>query len=113
CHRTPPTPYANRLVQSSEGKAAIGRAAAEPEEGDSLIIDSRTTALSLAQSLKAKRLRALNNSLDVARVVADRAEVELIVMAGRWDLLHQPVGPATVELLSRYRVDKVFWAWRG
>jgi DeoR family fructose operon transcriptional repressor len=113
-HLTPPMPYENRLVEASEVKAAIGRAAAElVEEGDSLIIDSGTTALSLAQSLKARRVRVLTNSLDVAKVLAERASVELIVLGGKWDPLHQLVGPTTVEQLSRYRVDKVFLGMAG
>jgi DeoR/GlpR family transcriptional regulator of sugar metabolism len=113
-HLTPPMPYENRLLQASEVKAAIGRAAADlVQEGDSLIIDSGTTALSLAQSLKAGKLRVLTNSLDVAKAVADRADVDLIVLGGRWDPLHQLIGPATVEQLSRYRVDKVFLGMAG
>jgi DeoR/GlpR family transcriptional regulator of sugar metabolism len=44
-------PMKVRLFQDSEAKAAIGRAAAElVADGDSLIIDSGTTALNLAQS---------------------------------------------------------------
>lgn len=108
-HLTPPQPYQDRLIEVPDLKAAIGRAAAElVEDGDSLIIDSGTTALNLAQSLKARRLRVLTNSLDVANKLADRGDLELIILGGRWDPLHQLVGSATLEQLSHYRVDKVF-----
>jgi DeoR/GlpR family transcriptional regulator of sugar metabolism len=109
--RTAPTvDYATRLAQSWDVKEAIGtRAAALVEDGDSIVIDGATTALALARSIKAAGVRVLTNSLEVARVLAERPGVELIVLGGRWDPLHhQMVGPATVEQLERYRVDKLF-----
>ena len=108
-HLTPPLPYERRLLQASEFKAAIGKAAADlAEEGDSMIIDSGTTALSLAHSLKVNKGRVLTNSLEVATVIRERPNLELMVLGGKWDPLHQLVGPTTVDQLSGYRVDKVF-----
>ncbi len=103
-------PYEARLAQASEVKMAIGRQAAElVEDGDSIIIDSGTTTLCLAQSLTVSRLRVLTNSLEIARVFVERPEYELIVLGGRYDPVHRElVGPATVEQLARYRVDKLF-----
>jgi DeoR/GlpR family transcriptional regulator of sugar metabolism len=46
-------------------------------------------------------------------VISEYGKYELIVLGGRWDTLHQLVGPATVEQLSRYRVDKVFLGMPG
>ena len=53
--------------------------------------------------------KILTNSLEVAQIIAQRPKLELIVLGGKWDPLHhQTVGPAAVEQLQRYRVDKLF-----
>lgn len=105
-----PPPYTVRLVQASKLKEAIGRRAAElVEEGDSIVIDSGTTTLCLARALSVNRLRVLTNSLEIGHVIAEQKQYELILLGGRYDRVHQElVGAATVEQLSRYRVDKVF-----
>ena len=109
-HLTHPAPYDSRMVHSPTFKQAIGRRAAElVEEGDSIIIDSGTTTLCLAQSLQVSRARVITNSLEIARAIAGKPNYELFVLGGKWDPVHHDlVGPRTVEQLLRYRVDKVF-----
>ncbi|HVX65500.1 MAG TPA: DeoR/GlpR family DNA-binding transcription regulator, partial [Bryobacteraceae bacterium] len=109
-HTLPPVNYELRLAQASQVKQAISRRAAElVEEGDSIIIDGATTALTVARSLQVAKARVLTNSLEVAQIVSQKTNLELIVLGGRWDNLHhQLVGPATLEQLPRYRVDKLF-----
>jgi len=104
-----PRSFENRLTYVSGVKSRIGKAAAAlVEEGECLLIDSGTTALHVARSLSVGRARIVTNSLEVANVISEYGKFDLIVLGGRWDPLHQLVGPATVEQLSRYRVDKVF-----
>lgn len=113
-HVAAPKSFENRLEHASKFKSSIGQAAADlVEEGDCLLIDSGTTALSLARSLKVSKAKILTNSLEVAHVIAANSSFELIVLGGRWDSLHQLVGAVTVEQLSRYRVDKVFLGMPG
>ncbi len=113
-HVSPPMPYENRLKHASQFKVAIGRAAAElVAEGESILIDSGTTALALAHSLRVTRVRVVTNSLEVAKVIVERPEYDLILAGGRWDTLHQFIGPAAVEQLTRYRVDKLFLGMAG
>lgn len=113
-HVAAPRSFENRLEHASRYKALIGQAAAElVEEGECLLIDSGTTAVHLARSLSVNSARILTNSLEVAKVISEYGKYELIVLGGRWDPLHQLVGPATVEQLSRYRVDKVFLGMPG
>jgi DeoR/GlpR family transcriptional regulator of sugar metabolism len=113
-HLTPPMPYENRLVETSEVEAAIGRAAADLlEESDSLIIDSGTTALSLAQALRARRLRILTNSLDVARVVAESAGTELILLGGKWDRCISWWVPPRSTNCPAIAWTRFSWALRG
>jgi DeoR family fructose operon transcriptional repressor len=113
-HVAAPKSFENRLEHASKFKSSIGQAAADlVEEGDCLLIDSGTTALSLARSLKVSKAKILTNSLEVAHVIAATSSFELIVLGGRWDSLHQLVGAVTVEQLARYRVDKVFLGMPG
>jgi DeoR/GlpR family transcriptional regulator of sugar metabolism len=113
-HVAVPRSFEHRLEHASGFKSMIGKAAAElVAEGECLLIDSGTTALNVARSLRVNRARILTNSLEVAKVIAEYGKYELIVLGGRWDPLHQLVGPATVEHLSRYRVDKVFLGMPG
>ncbi len=103
-------PYELRLREVPLVKRAIGRRAAQfIVEGDSIIIDSGTTTLSIAEALEVDNIRVLTNSLDVARVIALRPRCELILLGGRYDTVHHElVGPSTVEQIGRYRVDKLF-----
>lgn len=113
-HVAAPRTFENRLEHAAHFKLLIGEAAAGlVEAGDCVLIDSGTTALSLARSLKVSRAKILTNSLDVAQVISSNPNFELIVLGGRWDPLHQLVGSVTVEQLSRYRVDKVFLGMPG
>ena len=113
-HVAAPRSFENRLEHASRFKSLIGKAAADMVvEGECLLIDSGTTALSVARSLSVDRAKVLTNSLEVAKVISEYGKYELIVLGGRWDPLHQLVGPATVDQLSRYRVDKVFLGMPG
>jgi DeoR/GlpR family transcriptional regulator of sugar metabolism len=109
-----PKSFENRLEHASQYKSSIGKAAAGlVEEGECFLIDSGTTALSVARSLRVNKAKVLTNSLEVANVISAYSQIDLIVLGGRWDPLHQLVGPVTVEQLSRYRVDKVFLGMPG
>jgi len=109
-----PRSFENRLEYATHFKSIIGEAAAGlVEDGDCLLIDSGTTALSLASSLTAEHAKVLTNSLEVAKIISERSNLELIVLGGKWDPLHQLVGPSTIEQLSKYRVDKLFLGMAG
>jgi DeoR/GlpR family transcriptional regulator of sugar metabolism len=113
-HVAAPRSFEHRLEHASLFKSMIGTAAAAlVEEGECLLIDSGTTALNVARSLRVSKAKVLTNSLEVAKVISEYGKYELIVLGGRWDPLHQLVGPATVDHLSRYRVDKVFLGMPG
>lgn len=103
-------PYHTRVGYLSDVKDAIGKEAALlVEEGDSIIIDSGTTTLCLAQSLRTSNLRVLTNNLEIARVITEHPDYDLIVLGGQWDSVHHELGgAATLEQLSRYRVTKLF-----
>lgn len=109
-----PRSFEKRLEYETHFKERIGKAAASlVEEGDCLLIDSGTTALSVAHALNIERGKILTNSLEVAKIISEKPHLELIVLGGRWDPLHQLIGPSTVEQLAKYRVDKLFLGMAG
>ncbi|HEY3417642.1 MAG TPA: DeoR/GlpR family DNA-binding transcription regulator [Armatimonadota bacterium] len=109
-HTAPLVAYDTRREQASATKEAIGeRAAALVDEGDAIIVDGATTALPFAAALTAPRLKVLTNSLEIAQIVLQKPNIELIVLGGKWDPYHhQLIGPATLDQIPRYRVDKLF-----
>jgi len=109
-HIAPLTAFEVRVGVEADLKVAMGQRAAElVEDGDAIIIDGATTALSVARGLRANNVKVLTNSLEVAQILAEQKRYELIVLGGKWDATHhQMVGPSTIEQVQRYRVDKLF-----
>lgn len=79
------TPFHERLKDNAEGKRRIGEAIAEIiQDGDSLIIETGTTATYVAQALShRRRLTIVTNSVDVARSLAFGPENEVFMAGGR------------------------------
>lgn len=109
-HLAPVVPYETRRSHEAGVKERIGRRAAEMvNEGDSLIIDHGSTTLCMARALTVARVRVVTNSLEIARVIAEKPHYELIVLGGQWDGTHQEiVGPAAVHQINQYHLDQVF-----
>ena len=92
-------------------KSAIGRAAAALiEEGDTIIIDSGTTALQVARNLqKFKNLTILTNALNVAQEVLSYKRFNVILLGGSIRNSSESVVGALAELnLKMFNCDKVF-----
>ena len=92
-------------------KRAIGRAAAALiEDGDTIIIDSGTTALQVACNLhKFKNLTVLTNALNVAQEVLSYKRFNVILLGGSIRNSSESVVGALAELnLKMFNCDKVF-----
>ena len=92
-------------------KRAIGRAAAELiEDGDTIIIDSGTTALQVACNLhKFKNLTVLTNALNVAQEVLSYKRFNVILLGGYIRNSSESVVGALAESnLKMFYCDKVF-----
>jgi DeoR family glycerol-3-phosphate regulon repressor len=102
-HRLPPAPALN-----ADGKARIAkrRGRAVPE-GCSLIINIGTTTEAIARELlHHKGLRVITNNLNVATILSDNADCEVIVAGGVVRSRDRGIiGEAAVDFIRQFKVD--------
>ncbi|MFL0247565.1 DeoR/GlpR family DNA-binding transcription regulator [Candidatus Clostridium stratigraminis] len=96
-------------------KLYIGKiAAAMIEDGDTIILDSGTTTLQLANCIKAKNITVITNSIDIASALSNRSDIELIVTGGTFRITTRAlVGPISEGVLKNFKVDKAFIGANG
>jgi DeoR family glycerol-3-phosphate regulon repressor len=100
--------YRQRQHIQEAGKRAIARAVAKAvPAGCSLILNIGTTTEAIARELlKHKGLRVITNNLNVATILSDNPDCELIVAGGAVRGRDRGiVGEATVEFIRQFRVD--------
>ena len=100
--------YRQRQQLNEDAKRAIARAvAAQVPEGCSLILNIGTTTEAIARELLAHRgLRVITNNLNVAAILSDNPDCEVIVAGGLVRGRDRGIiGEATVEFISQFRVD--------
>ncbi len=100
--------YSARQVLQHEEKRRIGQAiAARIPDGASLFINIGTTTEEVARALSShKNLRVITNNLNVANVLIQSSDCELIIAGGL--VRNQDgglVGEATLDLINQFRVD--------
>jgi DeoR/GlpR family transcriptional regulator of sugar metabolism len=103
----------------SEQKLWIGAAgAALVHEGESIVMDASTTALSVARHLKARgswsQLTVITNGLRIASELAGHPGITVLMLGGRvrWEAL-SVVGQLGDGLFSRINVQKAFLGAAG
>ncbi len=105
-----------RLQQQVQQKAHIGAAAARlVADGDAVILDSSSTALAIAQNLKAHRyVTIITNGLAVAQELLDAAGVTVVVIGGilRKDTA-SIVSTGGLDMLRRFNIQKGFFGAHG
>ncbi|MBA2721844.1 MAG: DeoR/GlpR transcriptional regulator [Methylibium sp.] len=100
--------YRQRQALQADGKARIARAVAQQvPEGCSLILNIGTTTEAVARELLHHRgLRVITNNLNVAAILSDNPQCEVIVAGG---VVRQRdrgiVGEATVDFIAQFKVD--------
>jgi DeoR family glycerol-3-phosphate regulon repressor len=100
--------YRQREALNADGKQRIAKAiAARVPHGCSLLINLGTTTEAVARELlQHKGLRVITNNLNVAAILADNPDCEVIVTGGV--VRHRDrgiVGEATVDFIRQFRVD--------
>ena len=88
----------------------VGEAASRlVEDGSTVALSSGTTVLEMARLLRHRRLTVITNALDVASVLLDADEVELVVLGGVvLPRVHSMRGHLTEDALRDLRADTVF-----
>lgn len=98
-------------------KRAIAEAAlALVKDGETLLIDASSSALQLARLLPGQRrgLKVVTYSLVVANLLSSWAEIELVVLGGRFDPTSGAfLGLQTLEALASLRIDRAFFSCKG
>lgn len=100
--------YRQRQQIHQEAKRAIARAVAKAvPAGCSLILNIGTTTEAVARELLShKGLRVITNNLNVAAILADNPDCEVIVAGGTLRSRDRAIiGEATVDFMRQFRVD--------
>ncbi|HSI56786.1 MAG TPA: DeoR/GlpR family DNA-binding transcription regulator [Ideonella sp.] len=100
--------YRQREALNAEGKQRIARAVARAvPNGSSLLINLGTTTEAVARELlHHKGLRVITNNLNVAAILSDNPDCEVIVAGGVVRNRDRGiVGEATVDFIRQFRVD--------
>jgi len=100
--------YRQRQQLNNGAKQRIARAIARAvPEGCSLIINIGTTTEAIARELlRHKGLRVITNNLNVAAILSDNADCEVIVAGGMVRTRDRGiVGEATVDFIRQFKVD--------
>ncbi len=100
--------YRKRQILNAQAKQRIARSVANAiPDGCSLILNIGTTTEAVAQELlNRKGLRVITNNLNVAAILSDNADCEVIVAGGVVRSRDRGiVGEATVEFIKQFKVD--------
>ncbi|GAB3299931.1 DeoR/GlpR family DNA-binding transcription regulator [Parasphingorhabdus pacifica] len=95
----------------SDEKDAVARAAAEiVQDGEVVLLDAGTTTGRLARHLAGKQgLTVVTNALTVLFALADRPDVDVVVLGGRLRYPNEAILGSTVEQQLRHiKPDRVF-----
>ena len=100
--------YAQRKVMHIEAKRRMAQqVASHVEPGRSLILNLGTTTEEVSRALlQHKGIRVVTNNLNVATILADNPEAEVIIAGGlvrHRD--HGVVGEATIDFMRQFKVD--------
>ena len=102
------TAYRKRRRINEEAKRGIARAVAQAVPRNcSLFLNIGTTTEAIAHELRAhKGLRVITNNLNVAAILSDNPECEVIVTGGLVRARDRGiVGEATVDFIQQFKVD--------
>lgn len=107
--------YKEKEASNQEEKILIGKAAAGMiKDGDTIVIDSGTTTLEIAKNITAKNISVITNSIDIASILCQKENIELILTGGSLRInTRAMVGHITEEVLKNFRVDKAFIGANG
>jgi DeoR/GlpR family transcriptional regulator of sugar metabolism len=106
----------DRMKRNEQEKRAIAISAASMiGEGDTIIFDSGTTTMMVAQEIRQKKgITVLTNSLLIARELSASADINVIMLGGSLNVANLFVyGDDTYAQLVKYKADKMIMAVDG
>jgi DeoR family transcriptional regulator, aga operon transcriptional repressor len=103
-------PYEAKRTSHLDEKRRIGRLAAElVKVGDTIVIDSGTTGIQLAEALPNVEVTVVTNDFGVLSSLAPKSNINIVMLGG--ELRRKSMsfyGGLTVEALNALQVDKLF-----
>jgi DeoR/GlpR family transcriptional regulator of sugar metabolism len=107
--------FEERETSQAAEKQAIGRAAAaEVQDGDTILLDGGTTTLEVARALAGRPLQVVTNSLPIASLLASHKDTDLILVGGYvYPRTGVAMGPLAVSALQTIRVHTLFMGAGG
>lgn len=108
-------PMSVRETVNLDKKRAIAALAVKHvNEGDVIALDASSTAREMARLLPDRPVTVISNSLSVASVLLNRAEIRLICTGGFLDAPSMSfVGSLAEESLDRFHIKKLFFSCAG
>ncbi|RZZ89199.1 transcriptional repressor AgaR [Pseudoxanthomonas winnipegensis] len=109
-HTATEPPYETKRTAHLDEKRRIGaRAAALVQAGDTIAIDSGTTAIQLAEALPDIEITVVTNDFGVLSSLAPKSNINIVMLGGELRRKNMAFyGGLTVEALDALHVDKLF-----
>ncbi len=105
---------ARRRLASQEKQRIARRTVDLISEGETVLLDGGTTTLEVARYLVGKSLQVLTNSLPIAALLMNRAEIELIFIGGYvYPKTGVALGEQSVEALKRMHATRLVMSTGG
>lgn len=105
---------ARRRMASQEKQRIARRTVDLISEGETVLLDGGTTTLEVARYLVGKSLQVLTNSLPIAALLMNRAEIELIFIGGYvYPKTGVALGEQSVEALKRMHATRLVMSTGG
>lgn len=107
--------FESRRERASQEKQQIARRTAELiSPGETVLLDGGTTTLEVARHLTGKSLQVLTNSLPIASLLMNRAEIELIFIGGYvYPKTGVALGELSVEALKKMHASRLVMSTGG
>ena len=108
-------PMQSRLKEHRQQKQEIARKALDfIKEGDTILLDSSSTALALADVLPDVKLTVITNTHDSVAALMEKENITLILTGGNFDRAsHSFGGVMAWSALRRFPIDTFFFSCNG
>lgn len=84
------------------------------EDGDTILLDTGTTALQLCRHLENKRITVLTNSLPAINILHAYNKIQLIIACGQYNEISNGWHSSlTIDFFKQFKIDKAFLGTQG